>query len=197
MSEMEKGLDGREISLVLPWLLAAADAHPGGTKAGLPGTRGHWWRAMRRYPKRLGEVSQAAFLLKARTMGFGVALPWGDSERYDFMVWAKEGGRILRVQVKGTGRLHRGGYEIQPVHTIRGRGKRLYTAREIDVLAAHVQPLDVWYLLPVGAIGKAKCLRLYPEMEWKRRTSSGPGRWEKYREEWMVLRECGCAVTAE
>jgi len=182
--EIENEVAGGEESVVLPWLMAAADA-------------GEWWKRMRRYPKRLGEVSQAAFLLRARTMGFGVALPWGDSERYDFMVWAKEGGRILRVQVKGTGRLHRGGYDIQPVHATRGRGKRRYTAREIDVLAAHVQPLDVWYLLPIGAIRGQKCLRLYPEMELGTCSGAGPGRWERYREEWDGLRKCGCLDSAE
>src|SRR5438445_10757609 len=33
-----------------------------------------------------GEPSEAAFLLKAASLGFGVAKPWGDSERYDFIL---------------------------------------------------------------------------------------------------------------
>src|SRR5947209_3031039 len=73
---------------VLPWLMAVADPGEG------------WWERRRRNPKRMGEVSQAAFLLKAWTLGFGVAVPWGDSEKYDFIVWAGRGGRLLRVQVK-------------------------------------------------------------------------------------------------
>jgi hypothetical protein len=36
--------------------------------------------------KRRGEMGEAAFLLKASALGFGVAKPWGDSERYDFIV---------------------------------------------------------------------------------------------------------------
>src|SRR5207253_9946140 len=36
--------------------------------------------------KRKGELSEAAFLLKAASLGFGVAKPWGDSERYDFIL---------------------------------------------------------------------------------------------------------------
>jgi hypothetical protein len=36
---------------------------------------------------------------------------------------------------------------VQAVHARRGQGKKRHTARDIDVLAAHVQPLDVWYLL--------------------------------------------------
>jgi len=150
----QKSENGGEFSMVLPWLRAEAEADPG-----------KWWKKLRRNPKRLGEISQAAFLLKARMLGFSVAVPWGDSERYDFVVWAKEGGKILRVQVKATGRLYRRGYEVQPVHATRGQGKQRYTARDIDVLAAHVQPLDVWYLLPIRAIGRAKSLKFYPDIE--------------------------------
>ncbi len=139
-----------------------------------------WWESRRNSPKQSGEISQAAFLLRARQLGFKVALPWGDSERYDFVVWM-EGCVIYRVQVKGTGRLHRRGYEVQPVHTARGGRKQRYTAKEIDVVAAHVQPVDAWYLLPIGAVGRAKSLRFYPDIESRRPM------WEEYREAWEVL----------
>jgi hypothetical protein len=180
---------GGEYGVVLPWLMAVVDPNE------------KWWKRLRRNPKRLGEVSQAAFLLKARTMGFNMAVPWGDSERYDFVVWAEDAdgtaGRsaratqarsaqagatpMLRVQVKGTGRLYRRGYEVQPVRSTRGQGKKRYTKKEIDVLVAHVQPLDVWYLLPIGVIGRTKSLRFYPDIKSRR------PRWEKYREAWEVL----------
>jgi hypothetical protein len=132
---------GGDSSVILLELMAMVDP------------REKWWLGMRRNPKRSGEISQAAFLLKARKLGFQVAMPWGDSERYDFVVWAEQGCPIFRVQVKGTGRLYRRGYEVQPVHSTRRRGKRRYTAKEIDVVAAHVQPVDVWYLLPIAAVG--------------------------------------------
>ena len=164
--EMFEGVD---CSVIIPWMTAAADP------------RENWWKAMRKDPKRSGEVSQAAFLLRARTLGFKIALPWGDSERWDFVVWRKEGGPMYRVQVKGTGRLYRRGYEVQPVHTTRGGRKKGYTAKEIDVVAAHVQPVDAWYLLPIGAIGRAKSLRLYPDIKSRRPM------WEEYREAWKVL----------
>ena len=138
----------------VPWIRAVAEES--------------WWKRRGSNPKRMGEVSQAAFLLKARTLGFGVAVPWGDSEKCDFIVWAGQGGRLLRVQVKATGRLYRGGYDVQPVYSTRGEGKKRYTAKEIDVLAAHVQTKDVWYLLPVRAYGTAKSLRFYPDLKCKR-----------------------------
>lgn len=56
--------------------------------------------------KRAGERSEAAFLSKAAELGFGVAKPWGDSERYDFIL--DNGHRLLRVQVKATDSLRSG-----------------------------------------------------------------------------------------
>lgn len=175
MDGTELGEQSYQFSVVLPWIMA--EAEPGGA----------WWEKRKKNPKRIGEVSQTAFLLKAQRLGFGVAVPWGDSEKCDFVVWGED-GRMLRVQVKATGRLHRRGYEVQPVYTTR-QGKRRYTAKEIDVLAAHVQPLDVWYLLPIAAVGRAKSLRFYPD------TASRAPRWEKWRERWEVLGEAGLVVS--
>ena len=169
VGEEWKAGGGGAVGTIIPWMMGMAEGEES------------WWERRKRSPKRMGEVSEAAFLLKARTLGFGVALPWGDSEKYDFIVWAGEGGRLLRVQVKATGRLHRRGYEVQPVYSTRGEGKKRYTAEEIDVLAAHVQTLDVWYLLPIGAVGRAKSLRFYPDIR-----SRAP-RWEEYREAWEWL----------
>jgi PD-(D/E)XK nuclease superfamily protein len=52
--------------------------------------------------KSRGEAAEAAFLAKAASLGFGVAKPWGDSERYDFII--DSGHNFWRVQVKSTGR---------------------------------------------------------------------------------------------
>lgn len=169
MGNTKDARKGGDYSVIIPWMMAAADP------------KERWWEWTRKNPKRSGEISQAAFLLKARTLGFKVALPWGDSERYDFVVWAEEGGEMFRVQVKGTGRLYRRGYEVQPVHSTRGQGKKRYTKKEIDVVAAHVQPVDVWYLLPIAAVGRAKSLRFYPDIQSRRPM------WEEYREAWEVL----------
>jgi hypothetical protein len=139
-----------------------------------------WWARLRGNPKRSGEISQAAFLLRAEMQGFNLALPWGDNQAFDFVVWGRD-GQAVRVQVKGTGRLHRRGYEVQPVRTGRGGRKKRYTKKDIDVIAAHVQPVDAWYLIPIEAVGRAKSLRLYPGVESRR------PRWEGYREDWGVL----------
>jgi hypothetical protein len=149
-----------------------------------------WWEREGTNPKRMGELSQAAFLARAQALGFGLAVPWGDSEKCDFIVWERPSGKLLRVQVKATGRLNCGGYDVQPVYSTRSEGKKTYTAADIDVLAAHVRvegrrKKDVWYLLPIAAIEGVKSLRFHPGMKSKN------ARWEKYREGWEWLREAG------
>jgi hypothetical protein len=210
--------------------------------------------------KRKGELSEAAFLLKAASLGFGVAKPWGDSERYDFILDSHEyhgqnsgayagapsfpafgkGGdfdckvlgsgatqhrdsarhstlsspsksrlrrfadvseagarsrnperrgsstlpppRLWRVQLKCTDALRARGYDVQPIYSIYGQGKQVYTANDIDVLVAHIVPLDVWYVLPVAAFSPCKSLRFYPDAPCKR------ARFEHFREAWHLLR---------
>jgi hypothetical protein len=104
--------------------------------------------AASRNSKRTGELSEAAFLHKAVGLGFRVTKPWGDSERYDFVL--DSGRRLWRVQIKCTASERAGGYHIQPIHFVYGKNKVVYTADDIDVLAAHIVPLDVWYVVPVG-----------------------------------------------
>jgi hypothetical protein len=132
-------------------------------------------------------------------MGFDVALPWGDNQKFDFVVW-RGIGRAMRVQVKGTGRLHRRGYEVQPVHATRRNGKKRYSKKEIDLIAAHVHPVDAWYLIPIEKVGRAKSLRLYPGIRKrvkaqgrlrKSRSVGPPARkWERWRDRWDLLAEC-------
>jgi len=164
------------------WIFAAAaDPEPS------------WWERDGWNPKRMGELSQAAVLARAQELGFGLATPWGDSEKYDFICWARPEGKFLRVQVKATGRLNGGGYDVQPVYSTRGEGKKTYTAAEIDVLAAHVRVegkglrrgKDVWYLLPIAAFEGVKSLRFYPGRKSRR------ARWEEYREGWEWIRGSG------
>jgi hypothetical protein len=41
--------------------------------------------------------------------------------------------------------------------------------------------VDVWYLIPIAAVGRAKSLRFYPDIK------SREPMWEEYREAWEVL----------
>jgi len=122
-----------------------------------------------------GEQAEAAFLNKAISLGLNVAKPWGDSERYDFIV--DSGRRLLRVQVKSTRYLREHNrFRITP-----GAGGVLYTNKDIDFVAVYIVPLDLWYIIPVNAFTNRTCLRFYP------RTNNSRGSFEKYREAWWRL----------
>lgn len=131
-------------------------------------------------PKRVGEMAEAAFMVKAVQLGFGVAKPWGDSERYDFIL--DSGSRLWRVQLKCTTRMNSGSYEIKPVHSTYGHATKTYTKREIDVLVVYVLPCDAWYVLPVEAFPLVRRMGFYPHRKPK------SALWEKYRERWGWLR---------
>jgi hypothetical protein len=131
-------------------------------------------------PKRRGEFSEAAFLAKAINLGFKIVQPWGNSERYDLIL--DSGSHFWRVQIKSTSAKRSGGYHIQPSHFVYGGRKVVYTADEIDVLAAHVVPLDVWYIVPAAALAPGMSLRLYPEGGCR------SPRFEHLREAWDVFR---------
>ena len=139
-----------------------------GTKT--PMVRGPLW------PKRRGEVSELAFFYKAAGLGFGVAKPWGDSERYDFIL--DSGQRLWRVQVKS------GCHHRKRCYDLHGKcgnhEKTQYTSEEIDMFVAYLVPIDVWYVIPVEKI-KKKSLLFYPY------GGARCGHYEQYREAWSLM----------
>jgi hypothetical protein len=134
--------------------------------------------------KQRGELAEIAFLHKAAAFGFGVAKPYGDSERYDFIL--DSGERLWRVQVKsvsttyafGGGR----GYRTASCHS-RGSCKDLpYTADEIDFFVVYIVPLDIWYVIPVSLVTPVLGICFYPTG-----CRSDGGRFEPYREAWHLM----------
>ena len=126
--------------------------------------------------KRRGEASEAAFLARATSLGFSVCVPWGDSERYDSVIG--RGRTLLRVQVKSASCYANTRYRVRTT----GASYTIYNAAEIDFLVAHIVPEDLWYIIPVEAIGHRKGIRFYPH-------SCHPFKimFEKYREAWCLL----------
>jgi hypothetical protein len=132
--------------------------------------------------KRIGERSEAAFLHQAIQRCFAVSKPWGDSERYDFILDNRPQPNIQlsRIQVKCTASLRAGAYETRATYTY-GNQHYVYTKRDIDFIAAHVVPLDLWYIIPVEVCTPQPMLRFYPHRTAKTM------RLEEYREAWHLL----------
>ncbi|MBI1741218.1 MAG: hypothetical protein HY233_04720 [Acidobacteriales bacterium] len=130
--------------------------------------------------KRRGELSELAFVYKAASLGFHVAKPYGDSERYDFILDA--GHRLWRIQVKSTTTLLCGLYRIN-AHRRTNNGAVPYQPGEIDFLIAHIIPENAWFILPIALIQDRTSVLLAP-----RRHPRGPGLFGTYREAWHLLR---------
>jgi len=135
----------------------------------------------------LGEV---AFMHKASSFGFSLALPYGHAHAYDFIVDSgsresgsrESGSKLWRVQVKTTAYKVRGAYRV----TICRRGNQsahAYTASEIDFVAVYIIPDDSWYILPVCVVAGHTTLRFRPSGD-PRRDNYG-----HFREGWRRLRE--------
>jgi hypothetical protein len=132
--------------------------------------------------KRTGERSEAAFLYQASQRRFAICKPWGDSERYDFILDNRPQPTIqlFRIQIKCTDSLRAGAYETRATYEFAGRHIP-YTKRDIDFIAAHVIPLDLWYIIPVEVCTPQPMLRFYPHRQARRM------RLEQYREAWNLL----------
>ena len=118
--------------------------------------------------KRQGELAELAFMSKAASLGFGVAKPYGDSERFDFIV--SRDHRLWRVQVKSTRTAKRGVYEIS-AHGCWG-ARDIYTKDEIDFIVAYVVPENAWYIIPIEATRGRKRLCLHPNVPAKNATNT-------------------------
>src|SRR5208283_4792168 len=81
-------------------------------------------------------------------LGFSVCIPWGDSERYDSVVNLGRG--FLRVQVKSAARYAETRYRVKTC----GANGLVYTTAEIDFFVAYIVPKNIWYIIPIEAVGQ-------------------------------------------
>lgn len=123
--------------------------------------------------KRRSDSSEAEFIARAAAFNFRVAKPWGDDDPYDVVIGF--GREFLRVQVKCAM------YSRDRAYHVKGHGGGdTYTKDEIDFLAGHVVPENIWYIVPVEAFQGKSDLTLYPH-------GTGKGMYKRYREAWCLL----------
>ena len=129
--------------------------------------------------KRQGEIAELVFLYRATVLGLKVSKPYGESERYDFIV--DTGRRLLRVQIKSTrGLISKGAYRISGGRNILG-GTVPYLPSQVDFIAAYIFPEDTWYILPLSALSGRIRIRLHSLDNPK------PNQLTQYREAWPLL----------
>jgi PD-(D/E)XK endonuclease len=101
-----------------------------------------------------------------------VAKPWGDSDRFDFIITCRQ--LLWRVQIKSAW--------AGPPYRIKTSGVRniAYTAGDIDFIVAYIIPVDLWYVVPIADLASRKGLSLSPY--------SVNSKTEKYCEAWSLFR---------
>jgi hypothetical protein len=134
--------------------------------------------------KQRGEWVELQFMAEAARRRYMVCKPWGDSRPYD--VGIEHGLNYLRVQVKSsTCRLGRGYYcQFKPDWS---KKNGTYSLERLDLFAAYVIPVNVWYLIPASVLlgrNPRKSLMLFPVEPPKKR---GGYECECYKEAWDLL----------
>ena len=133
--------------------------------------------------KRRGSQYEAAFVTQSLKRGLDILEPYGDYMPYDLMVQNVD-KRIQRVQVKGTSSRIKGkpGYKVIAAHG--NTTKVPLSPDEVDVLAAYIEPEDVWYLIPLRKIDGGVSVYLNPHSKLN-------GRYEVWKEAWNVFQNGG------
>ncbi|HZQ19315.1 MAG TPA: group I intron-associated PD-(D/E)XK endonuclease [Terriglobales bacterium] len=127
-----------------------------------------------------GHLAELAFMRKAASLGFAVAKPWGEGERYDVIVRVES--VCWRVQVKSVlgNTTARHDFRIRTTGSRTKHGPSLYSAAEIDFLVAYIFPKDLWYVFPASFVEKRNAVWVSP--------GSTRSSFEKYREAWNMMR---------
>ena len=133
--------------------------------------------------KRRGSQYEAAFVVQALKRELDILEPVGDYMPYDLMVQNAD-GRIQRVQVKGTNSPIKGkpGYKI--IAASGNTTKLPLDSNDVDVLAAYVEPHDVWYVIPIRKLDGGVSVYLNPKTKVN-------GRYEVWKDAWNVFHNGG------
>ena len=128
---------------------------------------------------KIGDISEARFISDALSKGFIISKPFGNSDKYDFIL---DSGKILyKVQVK-TANFYDDKKRRYVCSAVSGRfGKsKLYSDKEVDIVAIWVPSTIYWYIIPTKNID-VKTLSVYPHYESK-------AKYEKFKNAWELLK---------
>ena len=136
--------------------------------------------------KRKGNIYEQIFFTEALERNLEVFIPLGDYLPQDCLVM-NQAGRSYKVQIKGTAdKVHdksRGGLGRYMITTASGSSaKQTIDPTKVDVLAAYIEKLPTWYLIPSLAIDSAIRISLYPH------NPESKAKHEKFIEAWDVFK---------
>lgn len=116
---------------------------------------------MKKKPKEIGEISEAAALAILIEYGYSVSLPFGDNQRYDMII--DDGRKLHRVQVKTARNRTEGSIVFNTSSTHPISGKVTLYAGQIEAFLVYYPRLRSVYWVPLSeCTGPQKALRLLP-----------------------------------
>lgn len=112
--------------------------------------------------KQIGNITELETMLAFLKQGYNVLTPYGDCERYDFVVDAK--GKLFKIQAKTSSSEDDGAsFKFSCRSSNRKNGKIIhhsYSEEEIDYFVTSFNGKS--YLIPVEECGSDKRLRILP-----------------------------------
>ena len=143
--------------------------------------------------KRTGSIYEQQFSLDALKNGLEVFTPIGDYLPQDCIVM-NSAGRTFRVQVKGTGVLiedkrNNGGLGRYMITSASGKKvKETIDCTKVDTLAAYIEPVNAWYIIPCMDLDNAIRISLYPHnTKSKAKYERFLNNWNAFKISWIIL----------
>lgn len=136
--------------------------------------------------KRRGSLYEQTFFTEALARNLEVFTPLGDYLPQDCLVM-NQAGKIFKVQIKGTrdkviDKANKGQGRYM-VTTASGTSKKMtIDCTKVDILAAYIEAIPTWYIIPCLEINQAVRISLYAH------NPSSKAKHEKYREAWDLFK---------
>ena len=136
--------------------------------------------------RRDGSLYEQIFFAEALKHGLEVFPPLGDYLPIDCLVM-NSAGRVFKVQIKGTSKVticpkNKGSGRYKITASCGSLKKQPLDCTKVDVLAAFIEDLELWYLIPCMSLDNALTLGLYPNIP------DSKGKHEKFRENWDLFK---------
>ena len=133
--------------------------------------------------KKKGSFYEYKFFSEAMKRGYEIFVPAGDHLPQDCHL-VNTNDEVFRIQIKGTSSQYREAktprYRITAKVGSKKKGCQIISCDKVDFLAAYVENLDIFYIVPCDKIS-ATNVWLYPDAK------NSKGRFEKYKEDWSVF----------
>lgn len=107
-------------------------------------------------PKEVGEKTEASILNHFIQKGVPVSIPWGNNQRYDFIIDLE--GKLLKAQCK-TGTYKNGVVSFAASSKAGGKARKAYQG-QIDCFLVYCEVLNKFYMVPIEGISNKNAMSL-------------------------------------